>query len=57
MGVITRFIFWLTVLNALLLVSTAAIGLWLWAHGSDERGRRRHRAAARVADGRTRPAG
>jgi ATP-binding cassette, subfamily B, multidrug efflux pump len=34
MGVITRFMFWLTALNALLLVSTAVIGLWLWAHGA-----------------------
>jgi ATP-binding cassette subfamily B multidrug efflux pump len=32
-GMITRFLFWLTVLNALLLVSTAAIGLTLWAQG------------------------
>ncbi len=30
---ITRFLIWLTVLNAALLVGTAAIGLSLWAHG------------------------
>jgi ATP-binding cassette subfamily B multidrug efflux pump len=30
---ITRFLCWLTVLNALLLVSTAAIGITLWAQG------------------------
>jgi ATP-binding cassette, subfamily B, multidrug efflux pump len=34
MGVITRFQFWLTALNAALLVATAAIGLLLWAHGT-----------------------
>jgi len=30
LAMITRFHTWLTVLNALLLVSTAGIGLWLW---------------------------
>ncbi len=34
MRMITRFIFWLTALNAGLLVGTAAIGLALWAHGT-----------------------
>ncbi len=34
MRLITRFMFWLTVLNAGLLVGTAGIGLWLWAHGA-----------------------
>src|SRR6266850_2252 len=34
MGVITRFQIGLTVLNAMLLVGTAAIGLNLWVHGS-----------------------
>jgi ATP-binding cassette subfamily B multidrug efflux pump len=34
MQVITRFMFWLTAMNAALLVSTAAIGLWLWAAGA-----------------------
>jgi ATP-binding cassette, subfamily B, multidrug efflux pump len=33
MRLITQFHFSLTVMNALLLVSTAAIGIWLWAHG------------------------
>ena len=33
MQLITRFMFWLTMMNAALLVSTAAIGLWLWATG------------------------
>jgi len=32
-AMITRFIVWLTVLNAALLVGTAAIGLTLWMHG------------------------
>ena len=54
---ITRSCSWLTALNALLLVGTAAIGIWLWAHGRDQRRRRRHRAAARVADRERRPAG
>jgi ATP-binding cassette, subfamily B, multidrug efflux pump len=33
MRMITRFMFWLTAMNAALLVGTAAIGLWLWARG------------------------
>ncbi|HWI35833.1 MAG TPA: ABC transporter ATP-binding protein [Burkholderiales bacterium] len=33
MQLITRFHFSLTVMNALLVVSTATIGIWLWAHG------------------------
>jgi ATP-binding cassette subfamily B multidrug efflux pump len=33
-AMITRFLVWLTVLNAALLVGTAAIGLTLWAHGA-----------------------
>ena len=33
-AMITRFIVWLTVLNAALLVGTAAIGLTLWMHGT-----------------------
>ena len=34
MLVITRFMFWLTAMNALLLVGTAGIGIWLWAQGT-----------------------
>jgi ATP-binding cassette subfamily B multidrug efflux pump len=34
MAVITRFMFWLTAMNAMLLVGTAAIGLALWAQGA-----------------------
>jgi ATP-binding cassette, subfamily B, multidrug efflux pump len=34
MRVLTRFFVLLTALNAALLISTAAIGIWLWAHGS-----------------------
>jgi ATP-binding cassette, subfamily B, multidrug efflux pump len=34
MRVMTRFHFLLTTLNAALLVSTAAIGIWLWAQGA-----------------------
>ena len=34
MRVLTRFFFLLTALNAALLVGTAAIGIWLWAHGA-----------------------
>ena len=34
MRVLTRFFFLLTALNALLLVSTAALGIWLWAQGT-----------------------
>ena len=33
MRLITQFHFSLTVMNAALLVTTAAIGIWLWAHG------------------------
>jgi ATP-binding cassette subfamily B multidrug efflux pump len=33
MRLITRFHFCLTVMNATLLVATAGIGIWLWAHG------------------------
>jgi len=34
MTMITRFMFCLTAMNALLLVGTAAIGIWLWAQGA-----------------------
>ena len=34
MALITRFMFWLTAMNAMLLVGTAGIGIWLWAHGA-----------------------
>src|SRR5438876_6964170 len=34
MRLITRFMFCLTAMNAALLVSTAGIGIWLWAQGS-----------------------
>jgi ATP-binding cassette subfamily B multidrug efflux pump len=34
MALITRFMFWLTAMNALLLVGTAAIGIALWAQGT-----------------------
>src|SRR4051812_18107843 len=34
MRLITRFMFWLTMLNAALLVGTAGVGLWLWVHGT-----------------------
>ncbi len=34
MGMITRFMFWLTAMNALLLAGTAAIGISLWAGGA-----------------------
>src|ERR1700682_1708647 len=34
MMMITRFMFWLTAMNAALLVGTAAIGIWLWANGT-----------------------
>ena len=33
MRLITQFHFSLTVMNAVLLVTTASIGIWLWAHG------------------------
>ena len=50
LAMITRFHTCLTVLNALLLVSTAAIGLTLWGQGIDRRGSRRDGVAARVAN-------
>jgi ATP-binding cassette subfamily B multidrug efflux pump len=34
MRLTTLFMFTLTMLNAMLLVSTAALGIWLWSHGS-----------------------
>jgi ATP-binding cassette subfamily B multidrug efflux pump len=34
MALITRFMFWLTAMNAMLLVGTAAIGISLWAQGA-----------------------
>jgi len=34
LGTITRFQFWLTVLNACLLVATATLGIWLWSAGT-----------------------
>jgi ATP-binding cassette subfamily B multidrug efflux pump len=34
MRVLTQFHFWLTAMNATLLVATAAIGIWLWAQGA-----------------------
>ena len=34
MRILTQFMFYLTAINALLLVSTSGIGLWLWAHGT-----------------------
>jgi ATP-binding cassette subfamily B multidrug efflux pump len=34
MGLITRFMIWLTAMNAMLLVGTAAIGLFLWGQGA-----------------------
>jgi ATP-binding cassette subfamily B multidrug efflux pump len=34
MALITRFMFWLTAMNALLLVGTASIGITLWAQGT-----------------------
>jgi ATP-binding cassette, subfamily B, multidrug efflux pump len=38
MRLITRFMTTLAVLNAMLLVSTAAIGIWLWSRGSVDAG-------------------
>ena len=38
MRVTTRFMATLSVMNALLLVSTASIGVWLWAHGQASAG-------------------
>jgi ATP-binding cassette subfamily B multidrug efflux pump len=34
MKLITQFMFWLSAMNAVLLTSTAAIGIWLWAQGA-----------------------
>ena len=34
MRLITQFMFYLTAMNAMLLVGTAAIGIWLWAQGA-----------------------
>jgi ATP-binding cassette subfamily B multidrug efflux pump len=34
MRLISQFMFWLSVMNALLLTGTAAIGIWLWAQGT-----------------------
>ena len=34
MEVISRFMFWLSAMNAALLTATAAVGLWLWAQGT-----------------------
>jgi ATP-binding cassette subfamily B multidrug efflux pump len=34
MQLISRFMFWLAAMNAALLTSTAAIGIWLWANGT-----------------------
>jgi len=34
MRLISRFMFWLTMMNACLLTGTAAVGIWLWAEGS-----------------------
>jgi ATP-binding cassette subfamily B multidrug efflux pump len=34
MSLVTRFVLWLHVLNALLLVGVSAIGLWLWVTGA-----------------------
>ena len=34
MALITSFMFWLTAMNALLLVGTAGIGIWLWGQGA-----------------------
>ncbi len=34
MRLVSRFILWLTLLNAFLLVGTATIGIWLWAQGA-----------------------
>ena len=50
MATITRFMFILHAMNALLLVGTGSIGIALWAQGTLERRHRRHRAAARLAD-------
>lgn len=34
MQLISRFMFWLSMMNAALLTGTAAIGIWLWAQGT-----------------------
>ena len=34
MRLISQFMFWLSAMNALLLTSTAAIGIWLWVQGT-----------------------
>ncbi len=34
MKLISQFMFWLSAMNAVLLTSTAAIGIWLWAQGT-----------------------
>ncbi|HYC47806.1 MAG TPA: ABC transporter ATP-binding protein [Burkholderiales bacterium] len=34
MRLISRFMFWLAAMNAALLTSTAAVGIWLWANGT-----------------------
>ena len=34
MKVISKFMFWLSAMNAALLTATAAVGLWLWAQGT-----------------------
>jgi ATP-binding cassette subfamily B multidrug efflux pump len=34
MQLITRFMIWLSIMNALLLTGTATIGIWLWAQGT-----------------------
>ncbi|MBI3054703.1 MAG: ABC transporter ATP-binding protein [Betaproteobacteria bacterium] len=34
MQLISQFMFWLSAMNALLLTSTAAIGIWLWVQGT-----------------------
>jgi len=38
MRLITQFMFYLTAMNALLLVGTAAVGIWLWAEGAASAG-------------------
>ena len=50
MRLITRFMAVLSTMNAMLLVSTAAIGITLWGQGHVERRRGGDRLAARVAD-------
>ena len=50
MRLITTFMTTLSALNALLLVSTAAIGITLWGQGRGRRRHRGHRAAAGLDD-------